>query len=88
MYDIIALGAYMSFLKKLTSFISGLRKWTIMVLILVVGISFRIAELITGAEFVVLIKGVAIAFMSSNAVEHAKQIFTKTPDKKEDMSKD
>lgn len=78
----------MSFFKKLTSFISGLRKWTVMVLILVVGIVFRITELLTGAEFVVLIKGVAIAFMSSNAVEHAKQIFAKTSDKKEDMSKD
>lgn len=78
----------MSFFKKLTSFISGLRKWSIMFLILVIGIFFRIAELLTGAEFVVLIKGVAIAFMSSNALEHVKDMFTKKPNKKEDMSED
>ncbi len=75
----------MSFIKKLTSFIKGLRKWSIMFLILTVGIVFRITELLTGLEFVALIKGVAIAFMSANAVEHTKEIFTK---KKEDMSED
>ena len=75
----------MSFIKKLTSFVKGMRKWSIMLLILVVGIIFRITELLTGVEFVALIKGVGVAFMASNAVEHAKDMII---GKKEDMSED
>ena len=74
----------MSFIKKLTSFIKGLRKWSIMFLVLTIGIIFRISDHITGLEFVALIKGTAIAFFASNSVEHVKEIFTK----KEDMSND
>ena len=74
----------MSFLKKLTITIMGLRKWSIMILIIAIGTSFRISELLTGVQYVDLIKGVAIAFMSSNAFEHIKDMFgskTEKPDK-------
>lgn len=65
--------------------IKGLRKWSIMVLVITIGVVFRVLELLNGIEFVALIKGVAVAFMASNAIEHAKSFFSK---KKEDMSDD
>lgn len=75
----------MSLLNKVVSAIKGLRKWSIMFLLLLVAIVFRITDLLTGVEFVSLLKGTAIAFFSSNAVEHVKAAVTK---KKEDMSED
>lgn len=69
------------------SLIKGLRKWSIMMIIIVIGVYFLTKGLLTGVEFVALIKGVAIAFMSSNAVEHIKDVFT-GKGKKEDMSED
>ena len=75
----------MSFLKKVINTIKGLRKWSIMFLLVVVAITFRITELLTGVEFVALLKGTAIAFFSSNAVEHIKSAIVA---KKEDMSDD
>jgi len=75
----------MSFLNKLMRTIKGLRKWSIMFLLIVISIIFRVTDLLTGLEFVALLKGTAIAFFSSNAVEHIKSAFNK---KKEDMSKD
>lgn len=75
----------MSFIKKVIETIQGLRKWSIMFLLVVVAVIFRITDLLTGLEFVALLKSTAIAFFGSNAVEHAKNVFTK---KKEDMSED
>ena len=75
----------MSFLSKAISTIKGLRKWSIMFLLVVVGIIFRVTDLLSGVEFVALLKGSAIAFFSSNAVEHIK---TAISGKKEDMSED
>jgi len=72
-------------MNKFISIIKGLRKWSIMMIIIVVGIVFLVNGLLSGIEFVALIKGVAIAFMSSNAIEHVKEALTK---KKEDMSED
>ena len=72
-------------MNKFISIIKGLRKWSIMMIIIVVGIVFLVNGLLSGIEFVALIKGVAIAFMSSNAIEHVKEARTK---KKEDMSED
>ena len=72
-------------MNKLINIIKGLRKWSIMIIIIIVGIIFLTNGLLSGLEFVALIKGVAIAFMSSNAVEHVKDAFIK---KKEDMSED
>lgn len=71
------------------SVIKGLRKWSIMFIIIIIGITFRINEMLNGTEFVSLIKGVSIAFMSSNAIEHTKEaIIKKIESKKEDMSDD
>lgn len=71
-------------MNKILHVIRGLRKWSIMLLIVIVGVIFRTNDLLNGLEFVSLIKGVAIAFMSSNAVEHVKDIITG----KKDMSND
>lgn len=75
----------MSFLKKIISAITdlGLRKWSIMFFLIAISIIFRVTGLLTGIEFVSLLKGTAIAFFSSNAIEHVKGIF-----KKDDMSED
>ena len=75
----------MSLLKKIVSTIQGLRKWSIMFLLVVVAIVFRVTDLLTGIEFVSLLKGTAIAFFGSNAVEHVKSAIKA---KKEDMSED
>lgn len=71
-------------MNKILHVIRGLRKWSIMLLIVIVGVIFRTNDLLNGLEFVSLIKGVAIAFMSSNAVEHVKDMITG----KKDMSND
>lgn len=65
--------------------IKGLRKWSIMIIIIIVAVVFRMNSLINGLEFVSLIKGVGVAFMASNAIENIKQTIVK---KVEDMSKD
>lgn len=74
-------------LNKFMNLIKGSRKWSVMMIIIIVGVIFLVNGMLSGLEFVALIKGVAIAFMSSNAVEHVKEAFTKNK-KKEDMSED
>ena len=76
----------MSLFKKIISTIHGLRKWSIMFLLVVIGVTFRVTDLLSGVEFVALLKGTAIAFFSSNAVEHVKSAIISK--KKEDMSED
>jgi len=56
-----------------------------MFILIVISIIFRVNGLLTGIEFVALLKGTAIAFFSSNAIEHIK---TAVISKKEDMSDD
>lgn len=75
----------MSLLNKIIGTIKGLRKWSIMFILIVISIIFRVNGLLTGIEFVALLKGTAIAFFSSNAIEHIK---TAVISKKEDMSDD
>ena len=77
----------MPLLQKIVSTIKGLRKWSIMLLLIIIGVVFRLNDLLTGVEFVALLKGTAIAFFSSNAVEHVKSAF-KARQKSEDMSED
>ena len=50
--------------------LEGIRKYSIMLIIVITGILFRIYNLIEGKEFVDLIKGCFIAFAASNASEH------------------
>lgn len=75
----------MSLLKRIISTVQGLRKWSIMLLLIIIGVIFRVTNLLSGVEFVALLKGTGIAFFSSNAIEHVKSAILA---KKEDMSKD
>jgi len=58
---------------KLAEFLgvlNGFRKFTVMFLLIAIAITFRILDYINGAEFVNLLKGTAIAYMSFNGLEH------------------
>jgi hypothetical protein len=63
--------------QKLADFIAiflGLRKTLIMLSLLVVGIIFRIEELINGEQLVTLLQGTTIAFFAANSVEHVGEV--------------
>jgi hypothetical protein len=57
-------------LAEFLDFLQGFRKFIVMLLLIVVGIVFRLENLISGTDFVTLLQGTAIAFMASNAVEN------------------
>lgn len=59
-------------LKLVINFLNGFRKFTIMILLMMVGIIFRLTGHLTGEEMVNLLSGTAVAFMASNSVEHMK----------------
>jgi hypothetical protein len=55
--------------------LKGYRKWSIIAGVIVVGVVFRLANLLSGAEFVTLIQTTVVAFVSGNGVEHACTYF-------------
>lgn len=62
----------MNIIDKWIERIRGLRKWSIMMALIAVGVVFRVHGYINGVEFVSLLKDVSIAFMASNAIEYAR----------------
>ena len=60
----------MGIIKNVLMAFYGYRKFSIMVVLILVGIVFRVMGYINGSEFVDLIKGTGIAFMSCNLGEH------------------
>lgn len=64
------MAALSSWLKHLIQFLNGFRKFSIMVLLIVVGVIFRVTDFISGAEFVDLLKATTVAFMATNGIEH------------------
>lgn len=52
------------------NFINGFRKFTIMLLLIIIAVAFRLSDHISGEELVNLLQGTAIAFFSANGVEH------------------
>jgi len=58
-------------IKNFIGLLSGFRKFSIMMIVIVTGIVFRVTEHVNGAEFVDLIKAATIAFFASNGIEHA-----------------
>lgn len=48
----------------------GLRKYSIMVIIIIVAVVFRLSDHISGDNLTELLKTVGAAFMASNMVEH------------------
>lgn len=54
----------------LINVIFGMRKFILMMVLYIVGIVFRIKDMLSGAEMVDLFKSTTIAFMSANGIEH------------------
>lgn len=52
------------------NFINGFRKFSIMLIVILVACAFRVLGYITGQEFVGILTPVAVAFMGTNALEH------------------
>jgi hypothetical protein len=48
----------------------GFRKTIVMLLLVLIGIVFRLENFINGSEFVDLLKNTVIAFFASNSIEH------------------
>jgi hypothetical protein len=61
-------------------FLTGLRKFVIMLILIIVGITFRLYDYINGEEFVDLLKHTAIAYMSFNGLEHITSLAKKSID--------
>lgn len=55
---------------ELINVLFGMRKFIIMIMLYIVGISFRLANLLSGSEMVDLFKATTIAFFGANGVEH------------------
>ena len=70
----------MKLIDKIIIRIQGLRKWSIMILLVTIAVVFRIKNLLSGVEMVDLLKATTIAFFSSNAIEHVKRLLTKKED--------
>lgn len=56
--------------KDFLSILNGFRKLTVILLLLIVGITFRLVDLLSGKEFVELLSGTTIAYMTFNGMEH------------------
>jgi predicted MFS family arabinose efflux permease len=67
---------FMSFLKDFISFINGFRKWSIMMILILIGIGFRLTNYLSGKEMVDLLSLTGVAFMSANSVEHIGKAVT------------
>lgn len=60
----------------------GYRKYTVMLLVIIIAVVFRIENLIDGGQFDDLLKNTVLAFFGGNAAEHftmaARSYFQKT----------
>lgn len=63
----------MSAMREFIGLLNGFRKFTIMLLVIVVGIIFRLIDFVNGEEFVNLVQGTVIAYMAGNGIEHMTQ---------------
>ncbi len=55
--------------QEIVSVLLGLRKFIVMMALILIGIIFRIKGFLDGGQMVDLLKSTAIAFMASNSVE-------------------
>jgi hypothetical protein len=63
----------MGFKQNIVDFLSvfvNMRKMIVMMLLIAVGITFRLTNLVNGQEFVDLLKNTVVAFFASNSIEH------------------
>ena len=63
-------------LRDLLAILNGFRKFSIMLLLIVVGIMFRTFDLINGSELVNLLQATAVAFFATNIGEHITSTIT------------
>lgn len=63
-------------IQEIVSVILGLRKFIVMLALILIAVIFRVKNLVNGSEMVDLLKATAIAFMASNSVEHLKTMVT------------
>jgi len=61
-------------LNKIKEYLVGIRKFSVMILIIIIAISFRLTDLISGAEMVELLKVTGAAFMAGNMVERIVEV--------------
>lgn len=54
--------------------LAGFRKFLIMTSLILIGVIFRITNLLSGTEFVNLLSGTVIAFFSANTIEHVTDL--------------
>lgn len=59
----------MGLFKNSITFLSGFRKFSFAVLVLLVGVNLRVLDYLTGQEFVDLVQPVSVAFMGANVFE-------------------
>jgi hypothetical protein len=77
-----------SFVADFLSFLNGFRKFVIMILLIIIGVVFRLFDYIDGAEFVDLLKHTAIAYMSFNGLEHVTNLAKSAIEKKNKKQED
>jgi hypothetical protein len=58
----------------MSDFFKGSRKFTVIIVLLVISTIFRCFDLLTSADFASLMSAVGVAFMGSNAVEHVLNV--------------
>lgn len=56
--------------RNIVSFLHGFRKFTVIAVLMVIGVTFRVTGHITGTEMVELLRYTVVAFMAGNTVEH------------------
>lgn len=66
---------------KIRKALTGFRKFSIMVSIIVIGVWFRLSGLIDGGNFVDLIKTTGAAFFAANLIEHVTDTIKKKLEK-------
>lgn len=70
-------------MSKFLSLFQGYRKWSIMLITLITGIVLLKHNLITGAEFVDLVKATGVGFMAANSFEHIKGMVSAKKEEKD-----
>jgi hypothetical protein len=58
------------YLVSFLNIFTGLRKTIVMLLLMIIGVSFRVKGLLNGNEFVDLFKVTVVSYFGANSVEH------------------
>jgi hypothetical protein len=61
-------------LDKIKAALTGFRKFSVMLILISIGVSFRLTNLINGSEMVELLKVTGAAFFAANLVEHVTAV--------------